>query len=109
VAIVVLGADRHGEFARGDLLMFVASLIWALYTVYMRKSMPRDASGTANILRRTHGGGAPKTERYAQGWHQGICFGCAPFGSQRSQGLRNFAAMDAVASGAAVLPQLVRT
>jgi drug/metabolite transporter (DMT)-like permease len=49
VAIVVLGAGKRGDFARGDLLMFVASLNWALYTVYVRKSMPREASSTANI------------------------------------------------------------
>ena len=49
VAIVVLGAGKDGSFTRGDLLMLVASLNWALYTVYVRKSMPRDASSTANI------------------------------------------------------------
>jgi drug/metabolite transporter (DMT)-like permease len=50
VAVVVLGAGTHGGSLRGDALMLVASLLWAFYSVFVRKSLPRDASSTANIL-----------------------------------------------------------
>ena len=47
VAIVVLGAGAHLEVSRGDALMFVASLSWALYNVYLRKLTPKGASALA--------------------------------------------------------------
>ena len=50
VTVVVLGAGvEHGSLV-GDALMFMASLLWAFYNVAVRKSLPRDASATANIL-----------------------------------------------------------
>jgi len=47
VAIVVLGAGARLEVSRGDALMFVASLSWALYNVYLRKLTPKGASALA--------------------------------------------------------------
>jgi len=47
VAIVVLGAGAHLEVSRGDALMFVACLSWALYNVYLRKLPPKGASALA--------------------------------------------------------------
>jgi drug/metabolite transporter (DMT)-like permease len=49
VAIVVQGARGQGDLVRGDALMLGASLMWAFYTVYVRKLMPADTSNTANI------------------------------------------------------------
>ena len=50
VTIVVLGAGEAGGSLRGDALMFMAALLWAFYNVAVRRSLPRDASPTANIL-----------------------------------------------------------
>jgi len=50
VAVVVLGAGEAGGSLRGDALMFMAALLWAFYNVAVRRSLPRDASATANIL-----------------------------------------------------------
>jgi drug/metabolite transporter (DMT)-like permease len=47
VAIVVLGAGAHLEVSRGDALLFVASLSWAFYNVYLRKLTPMGASALA--------------------------------------------------------------
>jgi len=47
VAIVVLGAGARLEVSRGDALLFVASLSWAFYNVYLRKLTPRGASALA--------------------------------------------------------------
>jgi len=47
VAIVVLGAGARLEVSRGDALMFVACLSWALYNVYLRKLPPKGASALA--------------------------------------------------------------
>jgi len=47
VAIVVLGAGARLEVSRGDALLFVASLSWALYNVYLRKLAPKGASALA--------------------------------------------------------------
>jgi len=47
VAIVVLGAGARLEVSRGDALMFVACLSWALYNVYLRKLTPKGASALA--------------------------------------------------------------
>jgi drug/metabolite transporter (DMT)-like permease len=44
VAIVVLGAGARLEVSRGDALLFVASLSWAFYNVYLRKLTPKGAS-----------------------------------------------------------------
>ena len=49
VAIVVLGSHGRSGVAYGDAFMFVASLTWAFYSVFVRKVMPRDATATANI------------------------------------------------------------
>ncbi len=48
VAIVVLGAGAHVHVESGDLLIFVANLSWAFYTVFARKLMPADTSGIAS-------------------------------------------------------------
>jgi drug/metabolite transporter (DMT)-like permease len=48
VAIVVLGAGAHVHIAHGDALVFLASLTWAFYNVYLRKLAPTDTSGIAN-------------------------------------------------------------
>ena len=48
VAIVVLGAGAHVHVESGDLLIFVANLSWAFYTVFARKLMPKDTSGIAS-------------------------------------------------------------
>jgi drug/metabolite transporter (DMT)-like permease len=47
VAIVVLGAGARLEVSRGDALLFVASVSWALYNVYLRKLAPKGASALA--------------------------------------------------------------
>jgi drug/metabolite transporter (DMT)-like permease len=47
VSIVVLGAGARLEVSRGDALLFVASLSWALYNVYLRKLTPKGASALA--------------------------------------------------------------
>jgi drug/metabolite transporter (DMT)-like permease len=47
VAIVVLGAGARLEISRGDALLFVASLSWALYNVYLRKLAPKGESALA--------------------------------------------------------------
>src|SRR5258708_6507435 len=43
----VLGAGARLEVSRGDALMFVACLSWALYNVYLRKLPPKGASALA--------------------------------------------------------------
>jgi drug/metabolite transporter (DMT)-like permease len=48
VAIVVLGTGAHVHIAGGDALLFGGGLCWALYNVYVRKLMPKDASDVAN-------------------------------------------------------------
>ena len=48
VGIVVLGAGAHVHAASGDALLICGSVCWALYNVYVRKLMPKDASGLAN-------------------------------------------------------------
>jgi drug/metabolite transporter (DMT)-like permease len=47
VAIVVLGAGARLDVSRGDALLLVASLSWALYNVYLRKLTPKGASALA--------------------------------------------------------------
>jgi drug/metabolite transporter (DMT)-like permease len=48
VGIVVLGAGAHVRVGPGDMLLVGGGVCWALYNVYVRKLMPRDAGDFAN-------------------------------------------------------------